>query len=232
MWLVIPVKNFADAKQRLREYLDQSERAELYRCMLEDVLDCVCQLDELDGMALVTLDSTAAALADKYGMRIISEPANRGHTEAVQYGIEMLMNEGVGEIITLPGDIPLATHSELQSLIESHNNLGLSQAFSIVPSHDYGGSNAVICSPPNVVPLKFGTDSYFPHLQKAKATGIEPNVVPLPGISLDIDTIDDLRAFISEKSVTRTSRYLNQSGILARVQNQDPIGFAQDHHAT
>ena len=217
MWLVVPVKNFTDAKQRLREYLDQSERVELYRCMLEDVLDCVCRLNLLDGIALVMLDSTATALADKYGIRIISEPANRGHTEAVQYGIEMLMKEGVGEIMTLPGDIPLVTPSELQSLVDSHNNLNLSRAFSIVPSRDYGGSNAVICSPPDVVPLVFGADSYFPHVQKAKAAGIEPNVVPLPGISLDIDTISDLRAFISRDVATRTSRYLNESGISARL---------------
>ena len=217
MWLVVPVKNFIDAKQRLREYLGQSERAELYRCMLEDVLDCVCRLNLLDGIALVTLDSTATALADKFGIRIISEPANRGHTEAVQYGIEMLMKEGVGEIMTLPGDIPLVTPSELQSLVDSHNNLNCSRAFSIVPSRDYGGSNAVICSPPDVVPLAFGADSYFPNVQKAKAAGIEPNVVELLGISLDIDTISDLRAFISRDVATRTSRYLNESGISARL---------------
>ena len=39
-------------------------------------------------------------------------------------------------------------------------------------------------SPPDAVPLRFGEDSFFPHLAAAAARGIEPSVVRLPGIAL------------------------------------------------
>ena len=59
MWLIIPVKNFVNAKQRLCDYLDNGERAGLYRSMLEDVLCSVQQVEKLDGVSLVTCDPEA-----------------------------------------------------------------------------------------------------------------------------------------------------------------------------
>jgi 2-phospho-L-lactate guanylyltransferase (CobY/MobA/RfbA family) len=40
-----------------------------------------------------------------------------------------------------------------------------------------------------VVPLRFGADSFFPHLKAAKRHDIEPTVLKLPRIALDIDTV-------------------------------------------
>ena len=69
-------------------------------------------------------------------------------------------------------------------------------AFTIVPARDELGSNAVLCSPADAVPLRFGDNSFFPHLDAAKAHGIEPEVVHLPRIALDIDTPEDLALFL------------------------------------
>ena len=54
-----------------------------------------------------------------------------------------------------------------------------------------------LCAPPFSVPLRFGDDSYFPHLVAARAAGIEPVIVRLPGIGLDIDHPADLRKFVA-----------------------------------
>ena len=70
------------------------------------------------------------------------------------------------------------------------------RAFTIVPARDRMGSNAVLCSPADAVPLRFGDDSFFPHLDAARARGIEPEVVRLPRIALDIDTPEDLALFL------------------------------------
>ena len=77
----------------------------------------------------------------------------------------------------------------------------------IVPAHDKRGSNAVLCSPPTVMQLRFGDDSFLPHLAAARAVGIEPAIVNLPGIGLDIDQPQDLRAFMQAipPMATRTS---------------------------
>ena len=80
----------------------------------------------------------------------------------------------------------------------------------IVPAHDERGSNAVLCSPPMAMPLRFGDDSFLPHLAAARALGIEPAIVQLPGISLDIDHPADLQAFLqaTPPMETRTLRLL------------------------
>jgi 2-phospho-L-lactate guanylyltransferase len=65
------------------------------------------------------------------------------------------------------------------------------------------------------VPLRFGDDSYFPHLSAARQCGIEPTILRLPGIGLDIDHPVDLLAFMRAKprQPTRTLRLLESFGL-------------------
>ena len=58
------------------------------------------------------------------------------------------------------------------------------------------------------MPLRFGADSFFPHLAAAKRQGIEPTVLKLPRIALDIDTPDDLALFLATPSHTRARALL------------------------
>jgi 2-phospho-L-lactate guanylyltransferase len=58
------------------------------------------------------------------------------------------------------------------------------------------------------VPLRFGDDSFFPHLAAAEARGIAPSVVHLPGIALDIDNPADLAHFARLGSRTRAGLWL------------------------
>jgi 2-phospho-L-lactate guanylyltransferase len=110
--------------------------------------------------------------------------------------------------LTVPGDIPLITAGEVNRLLDAHDAAG--RAFTIAPSHDELGSNAVACSPFDAVPLRFGDDSYRPHLSTARQAGIEPTIVALPGIAQDIDTPADLDRFmtLAEAPPTRTYSYL------------------------
>ena len=72
----------------------------------------------------------------------------------------------------------------------------------------------MLCAPPFAVPLRFGDDSYFPHLMAARRHGVEPTIVRLPGIGLDIDHPVDLLAFMraQPRQPTRTLRLLEQFG--------------------
>ena len=89
------------------------------------------------------------------------------------------------------------------------------RSFTISPAHDHLGSNTVICSPPDAVPLRFGDNSFYPHLEAAEQSGIEPTVMPQPGIAMDIDHPVDLAAFLRmPQSVgTRTRAFLEEAGI-------------------
>lgn len=216
IWAVVPVKELVGAKQRLAGFLTPGERHELAVVMLEEVLAALAGARGLAGVALVTLDPHATAIARREGWRVITEGARDGHTGAVDAGRLVLAGEGVGGILTLPGDIPATTAAEIDAVLAAH---GPAPAFSIVPAHDEQGSNTVVVSPPLAVKLRFGENSYFPHLDAARAAGIAPNVVKLPGIAMDIDHPADLAMFLAlPLSVgTRTRGVLEGMGVLRRL---------------
>ena len=220
VWAVVPVKEVMGAKERLSSCLTSEERRSLAAIMLEDVLDALSAVSQLAGILVVTVDPVAAALAGRYGARIVAEGAREGHTGAVMAGARLLVREGRAGMMTMPGDIPCASPFEIAATLAAH---GGAPAFTIVPAHDDLGSNTILCSPPDVVPLRFGEDSFFPHLAAARGRGIEPLIVRQPGIGMDIDHPVDLVNFLkmSPAAPTRTLFFLEQSGIAARLLTAD-----------
>jgi len=214
IWAMVPVKDLEHAKQRLADVLDAAERRDLFRAMLEDVLSVLTACRTLVGVVLVTRDPEATLLASRYGARVLEEEQNRGHTAASSFGAGRLAEEGMAGMVQLPADIPLVTVEDIDALLRAH---GSAPAVTIAPSRDELGSNAVVCSPPDALPFRFGDDSYFPHLERARSLGIEPAVVHRAGLALDVDTPEDLLAFLATPSRTRAYKYLAGSGIAERV---------------
>jgi 2-phospho-L-lactate/phosphoenolpyruvate guanylyltransferase len=216
VWAVVPVKEFKGAKQRLSSCLSPEERRALATIMLEDVLHAVSAVRELAGTLVVTIDTVATSLAARYGARVVTEAAREGHTAAVAAAARLLAREGRAGMMTMPGDIPRLSSAEIAATLAAHR---AAPAFTIVPAHDDLGSNTIICSPPDAVPLRFGEDSFYPHLDAARGCGIEPLVVRQPGIGMDIDNPVDLVAFLrmSPPLPTRTFAFLEQSGVAGRL---------------
>ena len=216
IWAVVPVKEFAGAKQRLSSCLSPDERRALATVMFEDVLEALSAVRDLAGLLVVTVDPVAASLAAGHGARVVAEGAREGHTGAVTAAQRLLVREGRAGMMTMPGDIPRATSGEIAAALAAH---GAAPSFTIVPAHDDLGSNAIVMSPPGAVPLRFGDNSFYPHLDAARAHGIEPLVVRHPGIGMDIDNPADLAMFLgmSPPARTRTLAFLEQSGVAARL---------------
>ena len=214
IWAVVPVKDIKDAKQRLASVLAPHERVALFRAMLHDVLSALSAATRLSGVMLVTRDPEVIALARDYGALVLLERANQGQTAAVSAGAQMLAAEGVTGMIAVPADVPLISAGDVEQLLSAHD---CAPAVTIAPARDRLGSNAVICSPPLLLPLAFGDNSFYPHLARARAQGVEPRVVESPAFALDIDRLDDLQALVEFTSATRAQRYLQRSGIAARL---------------
>jgi 2-phospho-L-lactate guanylyltransferase len=215
LWVVMPVKDLGGAKQRLAGALSAKERHELCSAMLEDVLCALVASAGLAGILLVTRDPDARRLAGRYGARVLIEADNRGHTAASSLGAGTLAKEGVAGMLQLPADIPLVTPEDIGALLHVH---GEAPAVTLAPSRDRRGSNAVACSPPDLLPLRFGDDSFLPHLRRAQALGIEPQIVERPGLALDLDTPADLAAFLAAPSASRAYAYLTERDIGARLE--------------
>jgi 2-phospho-L-lactate guanylyltransferase len=218
---VIPVKDLANAKQRLAAVLSAAERRALFRAMLEDVLSALATSRGVAGVLMVTRDPEAGALAARHDVRVLVEQANRGHTAASRLGAKTLAREGAVGMLQLPADLPLVTAADIEALLLAH---GAAPAVTLAPSRDRRGSNAVACSPPDLLPLRFGDDSFFPHLERARKLGIEPRIVERQGLALDVDTPADLAAFLAAPSLTRAYAYLAASGIAERMpQGEDQL---------
>jgi 2-phospho-L-lactate guanylyltransferase len=215
-WAILPVKEMVGAKQRLAPLLSPEERVGLMQVMLRDVLAALSVTQGLAGIAVVTLDPWAEALARQYGAQIITEGAREGHTGAVTAAAAVLQTEGITAILTMPGDIPAVKTPEVEALIAAMTS---PLAFIIAPAHDEQGSNAILMSPPDAVKLRFGEDSYFPHLAASRAAGITPQILHLQGIAMDIDHPADIVRFahIPEAKGTQTLAWLTQNGILSRL---------------
>src|SRR5579863_2608853 len=193
IFAVVPVKELSGSKQRLSSCLSPEERRALATVMLEDVLEALSAVRDLAGLIVVTVDSDATSLARRHGARIVGEGAREGHTGAVTAAARLLAREGRAGMMTLPGDIPLISTTEIAAALAAHRP---APAFTIVPAHDELGSNTIICSPPDAVPLRFGENSFYPHLDAARARGIEPLIIRQSGIGMDIDHPADLVAFL------------------------------------
>ena len=214
IWAIIPVKEFDGAKHRLADLLSPQERHRLAETMLTDVLDAVAGCRRLAGVMIVTIDPNATVLGQNIGARIVTEGARDGHTGSVNAGRRILTREGRSGMITLPGDIPATRAAEIDAVLSAHR---AAPSFTISPAHDDLGSNAVVCSPPESVPLRFGDNSYFPHLDAARLQGIEPTVIRQPGIAMDIDHPVDLALFLRlpQSAGTRTRTLLDELGVPA-----------------
>jgi 2-phospho-L-lactate guanylyltransferase len=191
IWAAVPVKEFVGAKQRLASLLTPEQRQALAAAMLEDVLAALVDAS-LAGVVVNTVDPLATELARRYGARVITDGARDGHSGAVAAMARLLGEEGRAGMLTVPGDIPRVSAAEIAAIVAARRP---APSITIVPAHDERGSNAVLCSPPMVMPLRFGDDSFLPHLAAARTLGIEPTIVKLPGVGLDIDQPADLQAF-------------------------------------
>ena len=205
---VVPLKNLARAKTRLASLLDDGERRALVRAMLEDVLGA------LVGSRLVT---EIYVIVDRpwplpAGVGQIEEPGNRGYNEAIATALADPRLASAGAMLVLPGDLPLASAAEIDSLLDGHACPGIR----IVGARDGDGTNALLIAPPTLMPTAFGAGSFQRHRRVAAAvTGVE--LAAAPGLAFDIDTPHDLRDFCSTESKTATLAYLRQSGVAERL---------------
>ncbi|MEE9198477.1 MAG: 2-phospho-L-lactate guanylyltransferase, partial [Dehalococcoidia bacterium] len=89
------------------------------------------------------------------------------------------------------------------------------------PSND-GGTNALLTMPPGVIPSRFGPDSLALHIQEAEARGVPYRVLHLPSLAVDIDSPEDLAAFMDAPSSTLTLALAEEMGLRERLAQRRP----------
>jgi 2-phospho-L-lactate/phosphoenolpyruvate guanylyltransferase len=229
LWAVVPVKWLDRTKRRLTPLLAGHERVALARAMLEDVLCALTRAHSLAGVMVVTADAAAAAVAHEAGALVIADMDNAGMTAAVMVAARRLQGMGREGMLVVPADVPLITPADIETILTAHRAV---PSVTLVPASIDGGTNALACSPPDVIPFCFGRDSFRRHREAARARGFEPAVLRLDRVGHDIDRPGDLDAFLLRPSPTRTYAYLAANGISERLRHARSGRGSRDLSAT
>lgn len=204
--ILVPVKNLQHAKQRLSPMLDQAARTALAQAMLRDVLETLGNWNHRPEVAVVSCDPLALELASRYDFHVIADPKNPGETGAIEMATHICEMRGIESTLVIPADIPLIQAWELEAILDAAPPEGTV----LVPAGDGRGTNAVMRRPAGLFPLRFGNDSFQPHLAAAQGAGKPCVVLSLPGIAVDVDNPSDLKLLASFAGDTSSQRLLRQ----------------------
>lgn len=204
-WAVVPVKSFRASKYRMSDVLNNSQRKELSEAMLFDVLSALNSTPGLAGVLVVTADPGAIEMSYTFGFDILKETEQSGPTAAIQNAIRALKDKGCTGMLAVMGDLPLISSKDIELLMAAHNS---ERAVTLVPSHDRLGTNAVFCSPPDVIELTFNGQGLADHVARSQQAGVETHLLDLGGIALDLDQPEDLATLLATGTNCRTREFL------------------------
>lgn len=190
---IVPVKALAEAKSRLAPVLSSDARRRLVVQMLGDVLAALAATPAVARTLVVTPDAEVAAIASAKGAEVIDEALPTSLNGALRTALHASDCGPHGRCLILPADVPLVTADEIMALLSAAPAPSTAHRVTIAPSHDGGGTNALVLIDHDVMGPSFGPDSFKRHLELAQALHLNPRVVRLPGLGFDIDMPEDLR---------------------------------------
>jgi 2-phospho-L-lactate guanylyltransferase len=210
--IVVPVKSYARAKQRLDGLLTEVERTRLATTMTQDVLATVTQLTEY-GRFIVSDDDQVLDLGRRLGMEAVEDRARQGQSAAVRQGFDAAWAAGFAAALTIPGDVPGVTPDELRGLCESRPEFEVLLA----PDRERQGTNGLRLKPPHAIALRFGEDSFRLHAAEAARAHRSFAIMDIVGLACDLDRQEDVVAFMQLGRETATLRLLRDLRVLDRV---------------
>ncbi len=204
--IIVPIKDLAQAKQRLAGTLSREQRAGLVLAMLEDLLWTLSSLESCTVWVLAS-NPQVFRVAQMCGVQMINEHKSQGYNQAVAFGFKRFTS---GPVAVIPGDVPLASAEEILQLIRP--NKGQHELIRIAPDREKQGTNGLFLSRATLMEPDFGARSFTSYLCTAKAKGINVEKIPSAGLGLDIDTPADLEQLISQTHQGATHQFLQQLG--------------------
>jgi 2-phospho-L-lactate guanylyltransferase len=176
--VVVPVKDFSQAKVRLAPELDPAQRADLARRMATVVVAAAAPLP----VCVVCDSDEVRRWAEGEHARVIWTPG-LGLDGAVQAAVDQLGGEGVDTAVVAHGDLPLATRLGW---------VAATPGVTVVPDRRHDGTN-VIAVPTGIgFRFAYGPGSFARHRQEAARLGQQLRIVRDARLGWDVDLPADL----------------------------------------
>jgi 2-phospho-L-lactate guanylyltransferase len=178
--LVVPVKAFTRAKQRLSPALDAGNRHRLARYCAGRVLAAAGPLP----VYVVCDDDEVAAWAAEAGAHVIWT-VGLGLNPAMEASLVVLAEAGITMAVIAHGDLPLARRFD---------HVALAGSVCAVPDHRYDGTNvlAVPTALADRFRFQYGSGSFRRHVQEALRLGSPVRILRDEDLAHDLDTPHDL----------------------------------------
>jgi len=207
---VVPLKALSRAKTRLSPILSPRERQILSLKMLEDVLYALTSSNNVNRIVLISPDTMIKQHFKNYDVKFLTERSS-GLNQAVEQATEWCVNNGAGSVLVSLADIPLLCAADLDELVK----LKKDSCVVICPSVN-GGTNLLLRSPPEIIPTKYGAQSFGKHLREAYDRNVAVGVFWSPHMAFDIDTPRHLKRFVKQVYDTHSFRFLQERNVLDR----------------
>jgi len=188
IWVVVLVKDFDSAKQRLGPALDPPQRRALAR---RNASRAIRAAGAAERRLVVAGSDEAAALATELGAEVLVEPRQEGQNVAAQRGLARATENGADAVLLLSSDLPLVTKKSVRDLLREASRLAPPVVVA-VPATGRGGTNALYLRPPRAIGLHFGADSLAAFRREAQGLGVRFEIHISPAMALDLDEPADL----------------------------------------
>lgn len=187
-WVIVLIKEFGSAKQRLQPVLPPASR----RALARKNARLAIRAAKAGGHVLVVAGSDeVASMAESMGVEALREPRQEGQNVAASRGIRHAIDSGAGAVLVLSSDLPLVTEDAVRRLLE-HGAAGEGAVAIAVPAAGRGGTNALYLRPPDAILLHFGDDSLAKFRKAAEETGVRFALHHSEEMALDLDEPSDL----------------------------------------
>jgi 2-phospho-L-lactate/phosphoenolpyruvate guanylyltransferase len=187
-WVVVLIKDFGSAKQRLQPVLGPKSRRALAR---RNARLAVRAAAAGDHVLVVAGGEGVADLAETWGAEVLLEPRQEGQNVAAARGIARAVEGGAQAVLLLSSDLPLVTIDAVREVLVSASRIEAPVAVA-VPAVGRGGTNALYLRPPGAITLHFGSDSLAKFRQEAENAGVNFSVHQSDAMALDLDEPGDL----------------------------------------
>ena len=187
-WVIVLIKDFDSAKQRLRPALGTKSRRALAR---RNALLAVRAATAGDHVLVVAGGEEVSEVAAAWGADVLLEPREEGQNVAAERGLARAVAQGAEAVLLLSSDLPLVTHDAVRELLRTAGRLKPPVAVA-VPAIGRGGTNALYLRPPDAIGMHFGDDSLPKFRDEAEAKGVEFVIHHSDSITLDLDEPSDL----------------------------------------
>jgi 2-phospho-L-lactate/phosphoenolpyruvate guanylyltransferase len=209
--ILIPVKEFHQAKQRLAMHVSPQHRASLAQAMCADLFRVVSQVRCVNRVFVISKEAWALSEGRSLGWETISESSQTSESQSVDAASHYCASQGVQALLRIPIDIPLTQTHDIDAVFDQ---LDAETDAVIVPSSSGTGTNAILRTPPDLFPSRFGPNSFLLHQAEAARCAARMRVYRNPRLELDVDELEDLKALAPQlPHDSATSRWFAAAGL-------------------